>query len=46
MNFLIAEGVSCGKGANSVTSYLHFFHENYGPGEKHVIIIAVYQPQL
>ena len=40
VNFLIDEGVSCGTGANSDISYLHFFFENYGLGEKHVILNA------
>jgi hypothetical protein len=36
INYLIDEGVTCGKGANVVISMLHHFFENYGVGEKHV----------
>jgi len=36
VNYLADEGVSCGKGANVVISYLHHFLENYGVGEQHV----------
>ena len=39
-DFLIDEGISCGKGANSVIGYLHLFFENYGLGEKHVVLNA------
>ena len=39
-DFLIDEGVSCGKGANSVIGYLHLCLENYGLDEKHVILNA------
>ncbi|XP_011662879.2 uncharacterized protein LOC105437692 [Strongylocentrotus purpuratus] len=36
VNYLADEGVSCGKGANVVVSYIHHFLENYGIGEQHV----------
>ena len=36
INFLIDEGMCCGKGSNAVISYLHFFFENSGVGECHV----------
>ena len=39
-NYLIDEAVDCGKGSNSVISYLHHFFENHGFGEKNLILQA------
>lgn len=39
-NFLIPESVSISKGANSIVSYLHFFLENHGCGETHLLLHA------
>ena len=36
INYLIDEGVACGKGSNSVISYLHHFFAQYGLGETSV----------
>ena len=35
-NYMIDEGVSCGKGANVVISLLHHFFDTFGAGESHV----------
>ncbi|XP_071962639.1 uncharacterized protein [Antedon mediterranea] len=40
INYLIDEGVSCGKGANVVISYLHHFFDHYGVGEQHAHLHA------
>lgn len=39
-NFLIPESVSILKGANAIVSYLHYFLENHGCGEKHLFLHA------
>ena len=39
-NYLIDEAVDCGKGSNSVISYLHHFLQNHGLGEKNVLFQA------
>lgn len=36
VNFLIDESVSSTKGSNAVISYLHYFFENFGLGEREV----------
>ena len=38
INFIIDEGMCCGKGSNSVISYLHFFFQNYGLGEQFLVL--------
>ena len=38
INFIIDEGTCCGKGSNSVISYLHFFFQNYGVGEQFLVL--------
>ena len=40
VNYLADEGVSCGKGANVVISYIHHFLETYGIGEQHLLLNA------
>jgi hypothetical protein len=40
VNFLIDEAVSCGKGANPTISYVHYYFENHGLGEKDVHLHA------
>ena len=40
VNFLIDEAVSCGKGANPIISYVHYYFENHGLGEKDVHLHA------
>lgn len=40
VNYLIDEAVSVSKGANAVVSYFHHFLENYGLGEKNLIVHA------
>ena len=40
VNFLIDEAGNMGKGANATISYLHFFFENHGIGEKDVHLHA------
>ena len=40
VNFLIDEAVSCGKGANPRISYVHYYLENHGLGEKDVHLHA------
>ena len=40
VNFLIDEAHACGKGANSVISYLHFYLENYSIGEIFLMLHA------
>ena len=36
INYLIDEAHSCGKGANTVISYIHHYLENYSIGELHI----------
>ena len=38
VNFLIDEVVSCGKGANPTISYVHYYFEDHGLGEKDVYL--------
>ncbi|GFN80986.1 hypothetical protein PoB_000749200 [Plakobranchus ocellatus] len=38
MNFVVDEGMCCGKGSNFVISYVHFFFENYGLGETELVL--------
>lgn len=38
INFIIDEGMSCGKGSNSVISNLHFFLKRYGVGETEAVL--------
>ena len=33
VNYLVDEGMACGKGSNAVLSYIHHFFHNYGLGE-------------
>ena len=40
VNYLIDEGESIGKGANSIISYLHRYLEIYGVGEQHLQLQA------
>ena len=40
VNFLCDEAGSCGKGANTVISQLHYFFENHGLGEMEVFLHA------
>lgn len=40
INYIIDEAHSCGKGANTVISYLHHFLENYGLGETDLLLHA------
>ena len=40
VNYLIDEGESIGKGANSIISYLHHYLEVYGVGEQHLQLQA------
>ena len=40
VNYLIDEGESIGKGANSIISYLHHYVEVYGVGEQHLQLKA------
>ena len=40
VNFLIDEAISCGKGANPTISYVHYYLENHGLGEKDVHLHA------
>lgn len=40
VNFLIDEGVDCGKGANATISYVHYYLQHYGLGEDHVQLSA------
>lgn len=39
-NFVIPESCSVAKGANSIVSYLHYYLENHGLGEKHLYLHA------
>lgn len=40
VNYLIDEGESIGKGANSIISYLHHYLETHGVGEQHLQLQA------
>ena len=40
VNYLIDKGHACGKGANSVISYVHVFLENYSLGEEELYLSA------
>lgn len=39
-NFIIPESCSVAKGANSIVSYLHYYFENHGLGEKNLYLHA------
>ena len=39
-NYLIDEAVDCGKGSNSIISYLHHFFTNFGLGERNLVLQA------